>query len=131
MCEAVTATENKRLYNKAYAAGLKAGNAKIPTPMIVGSPTTPLGSDIDPNKKTYFVPQGVCGFAWVKVVPGTCSFARWLTKTGKGRPGYGGGTHVWVHEFGQSLEQKEAFARAFAQVLTEAGVTAYSQSRMD
>ena len=126
-----TKTENKRLFKAAMEKGMAAGAEKVPQPMLVGSPTTPLGSDIDPSKPVYFVPQGVCGFAWVTIHPGNCSFAQWVKKNGKGSNAYGGGVSVRCHAFGQSLEQKEAWAQAFAQVLQDAGIKAYAESRMD
>ena len=33
-----------------------------PNPMVVGTPTTPLGDDIDYSKDTYYVADGMCGF---------------------------------------------------------------------
>ena len=39
-----------KLYQEADFAGTKAGTDASPTPMVVGSPTTPLGNDIDPSK---------------------------------------------------------------------------------
>ena len=38
---------------------------------------------------------------------------------------------IWVGEFNQSVTRKEAYAQAFAEVLREAGVTAYASSRKD
>jgi hypothetical protein len=120
------------LWDAAEAKGFAAGDEAVPVPMIVGEPTSLFGSDIDFSKKTHFVSEGVCGFAWVKVTPGTSSFARWLVKTGRVRGrAYGGGVDIWVGHYGQSMQRKEAFARAFASVLREAGIKAYAQSRMD
>ena len=119
-------------FNEAHAAGMAAGEALVPKPMVVGSPSTPFGSDVDHNKPTYYVPSGVCGFAWVNVKPGTSSFAKWLVKFGKGRSdSYYGGVSVWVSYFGQSMEKKEAYAEAFAKVLSGYGVKCYANSRMD
>lgn len=115
----------------AHAAGLAAGEAVRPTPMIVGSPSTPLGNDIDPAKPTYYVADGACGFAWIKVVPGGSSFARWLVKTGRARAAYNGGVQIWVSEFGQSLGRKSAYSAAYAAVLAEAGIRCWGESRMD
>lgn len=129
-----TATDrkNKALYDKAMAAGRAAAEAKVPTPMVVGTPTTPLGNDIDRNKPTYYVAGGVCGFAWVNVRPGNCSFARWLSKNGIGHKGYYGGWEVSAGLVGgQSMEIKEAWAGAFAAVLRDEGIDAFAQSRMD
>lgn len=124
-------SEFRALYEKALAAGIAAGEAAIPTPMIVGTPTTFFGSDVDLSQKTYYVPDGPCGFAWVNIRPGTSSFARWLVKNGVARKAYGGGVSISVRRFGQSLIRKEAFAYAAARVFSEAGITAYGQSRID
>lgn len=126
------------LYNKAHAAGLKAGQDAVPNPMIVGSPRNPMGSlmggddgGLDPNKDMWYVSEGVCGFAWVTVRPGNSSFARRLASLGIGHKAYYGGWEIWVGEFGQSMARKEAYAQAFAEVLREAGVQAFAGSRMD
>jgi len=121
------------LLKQAEEAGLEAGNAASPTPMLVGSPTTPFGNDIDPTKTTYFVAGGACGFAWVHV-KGNTSFGRWASqspRSGFRKSEYHGGLIRACHDFGQSMERKEAYCAAYAKVLTEAGVTAYSSSRMD
>jgi hypothetical protein len=124
--------EWQELWDAADAKGRAAADELVPTPMVVGTPSTPLGSDIDFSQRTYFVSEGVCGFAWVKVVPGTSSFARWLVRTGKSRgKAYGGGVDIWIGDFGQSMQRKEAYARAMASVFREAGLKAYAQSRMD
>lgn len=125
-------SEFQKWFSEAHEAGMAAGNASVPTPMVVGSPSTPFGNDIDPKKPTYFVADGVCGFAWVNVKPGTSSFAKWMVKSDKARKdAYYGGVTVWVGYFGQSMTRKEAYASAFANVLRKYGVTAYANSRMD
>ena len=45
------------------------GHGCTPTPMVVGTPTTPLGDDIDYTKDTYYVADGMCGFAWINIKP--------------------------------------------------------------
>ena len=119
------------LFEKAVAAGMAAGTGAKVAPMIVGSPSTVFGNDIDYSKKTYYVPDGPCGFAWVTIRPGNSKFANWIKKNGHGGPAYGGGVSVRVHEFGQSVARKAAYAGAFARVLRDAGINAYSDSRMD
>jgi hypothetical protein len=126
-----TTQQAKKLFNTAYKAGVKAGNEATPTPMVVGTPTTALGSDLDYTKKTYDVPEGPCGFAWINIRPGNSSIARQAVKLGIGSKAYGGGIDIWVHDHGQSLERKSAHAKAYTAVLRASGVTAYSQSRMD
>lgn len=133
-------TTNKRdqeyrdLYNAALAAGVEAGESCKPAAMIVGSPTTPLGSDIDYNKETYYVADGPCGFAWINVADGRSSFAKWLIAQeipGVRKDSYYGGVSIWVRRFGQSLQRKEACAHAAAKVLRDAGIKAHAGSRMD
>lgn len=121
-----------KLYQEADFAGTKAGTDASPTPMVVGSPTTPLGNDIDPSKPTYFVNDGVCGFAWVNIKPARGKFVSWLKKAGIGRTdSYYGGYTIWVKGFGQSYERKQMYANAFAKVLKDNGITAYPMGRLD
>jgi hypothetical protein len=108
------------LFEKAHKAGMEAGERIIPTPMTVQS-----------GGKSYFVGEGVCGFAWIKIRPARGKFVKWLKATDKGHAGYNGGYEIWVGAFGQSMTRKEAYADAFAKVLQDAGINAYAQSRMD
>ena len=121
----------RELYEKAHLAGMRAGNGEKVTPMIVGSPSTPLGSDIDPSKPTYFVESGVCGFAGVVIKPARGKFVSLLKKCGLGWKHYYGGFYMTCRHFGQSLTRKEAYASAFADVLTEIGLSVYVDSSMD
>lgn len=129
--------EHEALFERAWKAGTEAAEALTPTPMVVASPRNLLGSltgnggGIDTSKPVYVVNSGVCGFAWVNVNPGNSSFARWLVKTGRARKHYNGGVNINVGGYGQSLEKKEAHASAAARVLQDAGIKAYSMSRMD
>lgn len=123
--------ENQRIYKAAHEAGMKALKAARPTPMVVGTPTTPLGNDIDYSKPVEVVEGGMCGFAWVLLTNGRCSFARWVVKNRKGRKSYYGGIRIPVHEGGQSIQRKEAYAGAFARVLNDVGIDAYADSRLD
>lgn len=118
------------LYYRADKAGKAAAAAARPTPMVVGTPSTPLGNDVDPNKTRYFVPDGVCGFAWIAFA-GNTAFGRWAKREKIVSKHYPKGLSIWVGDYGQSMELKEAYARAFAKVLKEAGVEAYAGSRMD
>jgi hypothetical protein len=109
------------LWGQAVAAGNAAANALVPVPMNVRCS----------SGQVYHVPDGVCGFAWINVRPGNSPFANWAKKQGLMRPAYGGGVQFWVGDFDQSMQRKEAFARAAANVLSEAGIKAYADSRMD
>ena len=121
----------QELYQRAHQAGMEAGNAAAPVPMVVGSPSSPLGNDIDPRQPVYYVADGVCGFAWVHLDKAVGPFVKWLKDSRKGHKAYGKGYDIWVGEFGQSMQRKESYARAFAAVLREAGIDAYCASRMD
>ena len=121
----------EKLLEKAHLMGMDAGRGRTPTPMIVGSPSTPFGSDIDYSKKTYFVEGGACGFAGVVIKPARGKFVSYLKSIGIGNKHYYGGYYVSVREFGQSLARKEAYAEAYAKVLSEEGMRCYVDSRMD
>ena len=75
-----------------------------------------------------------CGFAWVNIRPATQLFARRLKKEGivKSRS-WQGGYDIWnpSNNSTQSMDAKEAGARAYARVLQANGIHAYAQSRMD
>jgi hypothetical protein len=126
-----TTRQAGKLLRDARTAGLLAGNGATPAPMIVGSPTTPLGDHIDYGKKTYYVAEGACGFAWVVIRPGNSSIARQAKKLGIGRPNYGGGVAIWIHDHGQSIDRKTLHARAYAKVLQDHGINAAPESRLD
>lgn len=119
------------LFNTARIAGLEAGQNAGVVPMVVQEHAN-MANDASPVVRQYFVEGGVCGFAWIKVRPANCPFANWLKKNGHVRGvAYQGGVDIWVHEFGQSMQRKEAFAHAFAEVIYKAGIKAYAQSRID
>lgn len=117
---------NLEIFRAADIAGMAAGRAHTPAPMGV------YQSDLQGNRlgPTEIVMDGVCGFAWIKIA-GNTSFGRWAKKTGRARNGYYGGLLISASEFGQSMERKTAYARAFAKVLNENGVKAYAESRID
>lgn len=123
---------------EAHEAGMAAGNAHKPTPMVVAKHQNML-DDNSPVEKTWYVPSGVCGFAYVVTNEhGNGKFVKYLKSIGKGfgcgagEPHYYGGYYVhWVSEFGQSYEKKLAFAGAFTGVLKDYGIKAYVDSRLD
>jgi len=116
------------LYNQARAAGLAAAQCARVAPMIVNAHADPLDANSEITQ-SYFVEDGVCGFA--SVVVKNVKFANGLKKLNIGRKNYGGGYCISVRDFNQSLQRKEVYARAFAQVLIANGVDAYVDSRMD
>jgi len=115
-----TPKEFTALVTAAHAAGLAAAAATTPEPMVLGDATI-----------TYIIPGGVCGFAGVRIRPATSSFARWMKKTGLARSSYYGGLETSVREFGQSMGLKMAYARAYADTLSAAGIDAYAWDRID
>lgn len=130
--------EFHRVFVAAHSAGVRAAEAHEPTPMVVYEPrdvmASLMGNDkgIEDARKVYApIESGVCGFAWITIRPGTSSAARYAVKEHGFRKAYYGGVEKWVSGFGQSMERKEAYARAYADVLREAGIGASAGSRMD
>jgi len=116
----------QEIYTTARAAGLAAAAAAQVTPMIVQQ----CRGLFDPTiVRQHVVNDGVCGFA--SIVIKNIKFANALKKMGLGRKNYGGGYALSVQDFNQSLTRKEAYAHAFAKVLNDHGITAYTDSRMD
>lgn len=127
----MTNVQLNSLFRQAYDAGMDAMNGTNPTPIVVGEAKSILSNEIDYSRPTYTVSEGVCGFAWVNIKPANSAFARWLKKNGMARKSYYGGIDYWVSVGGQSMERKYAFAQAFARVLSDSGIRAYANSRMD
>lgn len=122
-----TDTAFAQLFARAVAAGMTAGTGAIPTPMIVSEADVITG---EPRGEQWYVPEGVCGFAWVSFA-GNTAFGRWAKKSGNASAHYPKGLCYWVSQFNQSMERKERFAEAMAKVLRDAGIDAYAGSRMD
>lgn len=124
--------EFQALWNKANAAGREAATATVPQPMYVSTAVGLFSDEIDTSKPVYKVDDGLCGFAWVSVRPGTSAFARWLKYHGHGQTdGYAGGVSIWIGDYNQSHARKYAHAKAMAKVITDAGYTAYANERLD
>ncbi len=121
----------EKVLERAHYMGMDAGRRAEVTPMVVGTPTELMGSEIDYSKKTYIVESGVCGFAGILIKPARGKFVSYLKSIGMGRKHYYGGYYVPVRVFGQSLTRKEAYAKAFADVLKEVGMKVFVDSRMD
>ena len=118
------------LVTAAHAAGMHAATAHTPTAMVVNQHANLL-DDTSPVKESWVVPSGICGFAGVRIRPGTSAFARWMLATGKARKAYSGGIETSIMDFGQSYEKKLAYAGAFADTLRAAGINAYVWDRVD
>ncbi len=135
-----TAVKTKTAYDilvEASEAAEAAVKACRPTPMIVGSPSTPLGNDVDPAQQTWFVEGGVCGFASVVIKPARGKFVAELKKRGIGSAHYYGGYSVSSWEFAPSIRRDQSYERACAasagavKVLQSYGITAYVDARID
>lgn len=127
--------EFEQIIAEAREAGLDAVNEMIQkkqiVPMIVTQHSNML-DDNSPVKKEWYVADGVCGFAWINVRPATSRFAKWLKSQNIGSTdSYYGGITIWISEFGQSMQKKETYARAYAEVLRKHGFKAHMMSRMD
>lgn len=121
----------EQIYQEAREAGIRAGNAANPAPMVVQEHENMM-DDSSPVKKQWVVPDGPCGFAWIIVKPGTSRFAKFLKARQYGKPdSYQGGVRIWVGDFNQSMMRKEAYAKAFADALRKYGIKASDYSRMD
>ncbi len=123
---------------KADAAGRAAVENLRVIPMIVGQETGFLSGKIDYSKPTEYVADGVCGFAWVDVYPehkGTTTLGKQERKVleaiGFKKKFESKAYYMWISDYNQSMQKKEAYAAAFAKVLRENGVKAYSGSRLD
>lgn len=122
---------------RAHQAGRKAGDALKPVPMIVGDAISLTSTEIDYSKPTEYVADGVCGFAWVRTYEhGNGPFVKFLKKYNYGRKTYHGGGYYITHanpssSYGQGLQKKEAYCRAYAKVLNSYGLSAQVESRLD
>ena len=123
---------------KASQAGYAAVETARVVPMVVGQETSLFSGVIDETKPTYFVEDGVCGFAWVSVKPENKGNTRLgkqerraLEAVGFRKNDYEKSYQLWISNFNQSMQKKEAYADAYAKVLRGHGIRAYSGSRMD
>jgi len=95
-------SELSSVFSKAEAAGHEAATVHTPTPMMVVQGASPYVT-----AKEWHVPEGVCGFAWIVITPGTSREAKFAKKYHGARTHYYGGVSIHVHEYGQSMERKE------------------------
>jgi hypothetical protein len=121
----------EEIYNEAHIAGCIAVASLKVRPMIVSEHSNPLDNSSKVVRQ-YYVGDGVCGFAWVKITPARGKFVKWLKDNRIGRSNsYEGGYDISISDYNQSLQKKEAYANAFAKVLVDKGINAYANSRMD
>lgn len=124
-----------RAFNKAWkeadAAGQEAVKATTPTPMVVQQHKNMM-DDNSPVVQEWVVQGGVCGFAWINLKPARGKLAQAFAEKGARKNEYEGGMTKWIHDYGQSMSLKEAYARAFVKKMHEHGYTDFrSGSRMD
>jgi ABC-type bacteriocin/lantibiotic exporter with double-glycine peptidase domain len=104
---------------EAHAAGLRAVAETECEPMAVSD-----------GRTLWVVNDGPCGFAWIKV-PANSAFGRWALKRELFRKSISGGAMLWVSDFNQSHQRKQAYAHAYAEALRAAGIEAFADSRLD
>lgn len=105
-----TALDWSQLYAWANEAGQRAAASAVPTPMFI------QGGEI--------VHEGAFGSASVRVPDARRGFARWLVQTGLGDRHYRSGGMVFNPDRQASLDRNQAWATAFARVLTMNGLPA-------
>jgi hypothetical protein len=125
----------KKIYNKALNAGYAAVEKMIKNNEIVPMTVVQHSNMLDDNspiKKSWYVEDGVCGFVWVNIKPANTSFAKWLVKNDYAKKdSYYGGITIWISQYGQSMQKKSEFAKAFSTIINEYGFKSYADSRMD
>jgi hypothetical protein len=135
----VMTNKAKEIHMAAVTAGAEALASCTPTPMVVEQRENVM-DDKSPVEKQWFVEGGPCGFAWVHFKATTKENREFLAGLKKAglvtdniwhKDTYRGGYSYNVFQGGQSIQRKEAFGGAFAQVLRDNGITAYMMSRMD
>lgn len=120
-------------------AGKAAVEKVVTRSVLVYEETHPFSGVMDVNKPTYILDDYPCGFAWVNVylksrsnsiigkqerrVLEACGFKKDFDSNKR--------YYLWVSAYNQSMQKKEAYANAYAKVLRENGIDAYSASRMD
>lgn len=113
------------LANKAHHEGMLAGQAVKPKGMLVH------GKDEWGIQKIWEVPEGLCGFACIRM-DARSAFAKFLLREGMAKRGYEKGIVIYVHQFNQSWERKAAYAAAYAKVLQQAEIPGVTwEERLD
>lgn len=125
--------ERKRIWNMAVEAARKAASEAKPTPMVVRQHAQVL-DDSSPVVRQWAAPEGVCGFAWVRL-KGNTAMGRFLKTEDIASAAYPSGLMISAYKIapavGQSLERAEAAVKAAVGVLRAHGIEAWSESRMD
>jgi hypothetical protein len=124
----------KKLINDLALTAEVAYTLCTPAPMAVYE-TAGLSDAPKPGGRSWYVSEGVCGFAWVVIKPATSSFAKYLARNNIGYKAYEGGwvlpMSYLVVNMSQSLERAEAASLAVAKELRSHDIKCYATSRMD
>jgi hypothetical protein len=87
---------------------------------------------VNDGNRSYFISDGVCGFASVKIKPVNCAMAKWMKANipycGKA---YNGGMEYPIMRYNQSMQKKEKYAMVFSGVLNKYGINSTYNSMMD
>ena len=113
----------KQILQEASAEGLKRVKELKVIPMGVVQHANPL-DDKSPIVYAEIVDDGVCGFAWVNIKPGTSKFVKYLKKEKiANKDSYYGGASIWIGnnhgDFNQSMQKKMAYASGYASVINK------------
>jgi hypothetical protein len=116
--------------------------AVTPHPMVVTEADVLTGKPI-PGAQTWTIPEGPCGFAWVRVSAKDTVSRRFINDLKNLKPADEYGHEEWRHDsyyggfskfiglYNQSVTRKEAYAHEYARVLRAYGIDAHGASRLD
>ena len=139
MANSIMVTRNhfQDIWEEAQMAGRVAVENLEVKPMVVQEHQNMI-DDSSPVVNSYYVADGVCGFAWINIRPASkagrndCPFVTWCRAHGIGSfSDYEKAWNIWVSEYNQSMQKKEAYAEAVVTILQKYGIRASSGSRMD
>lgn len=117
------------LYKKACEVAHEAVMKHIPTPMVVSEHEN-MFDDNSPVKNSYYVADGICGFASIRMKLNT-AFGKWMVKNGYAEKSMYGGAYLWVSQYNQSYEKKSKFAYKFCEFMKQNGIDCYAETRLD
>ena len=118
------------LYNHARKVGYAAGKEHEPTPKLFRR-FMAHGDFTGSVENEWQASDGALGIAWIVIRPGNCPFGNWLKRNKKGGVGFKNTIHIIISDHAQSYECKIKHAEAMASIFREAGINAYSHSRLD
>ncbi len=131
-------TTFKEICNIAHEAGVEAVKNVITEAVLVYQETYPFSGVMDKTKPSYILDDYPCGFSWVDVYPlnkGNTRLGKeerkMLESAGFSKNDYTKTYQLWISAYNQSIQKKEAYASAYAKVLRENDIRAYSGSRLD